>query len=117
MVDDYKDLLAEFGLTQEDMDRAAETLPEALQERDADYYLAPSDIQGMGVYASVELTGLIGLLKVGPDWYELGRYVNHAKHPNMVAVRYGDILYGYGEVKEGEEITLDYRQARRILEH
>lgn len=116
-MDDYKELLKEFGLTQEDMDRAAETLPTPLQEPGRPYYLAPSDIQGMGVYASRDVRGMIGKMKVGDEWYEVGRYVNHAKYPNAVAVKSENTLFCYGEVKEGEEITLDYRQVRRILEH
>jgi hypothetical protein len=114
---DFADFLAEMGLTQEDMDRAEAGMPEPLAEVGAPYYLSESSTQGLGVFADRDIKGLVGKLKDGDDWYVAGRYINHSNTANTVPVRFEDTLFCYGEVKEGEEITLNYRQVRSILGH
>lgn len=115
MDDDWNKFLEELGLTQETMDEAAKTLPTPIKEEDPSYFVSDSPIGGKGVFAKKDMNGFLGKLRSGNDWYVAGRYANHSPTPNAIPVRFGDELAMVGEVKKGEEITLNYRDVRKLL--
>lgn len=114
---DYIQFLEELGITQRQMDEAARKLPPPLKEPEAAYFVSDSDIAGLGVFAKRDINGYVGKLWKADDWYVAGRYINHTASPNTIPVRFKDEIVAYGEVKKGEEITLNYRDIRKLIEH
>lgn len=114
---DYQVFLEEMGLTQEMMDKAAATMPPPLVEEEATYYVAESNINNLGVFAGEDCRGIVALLKSPEGWYVAGRYANHSAEPSVIPVKLGDLLLAYGKLNKDQEITLDYRHVRSLLEH
>lgn len=123
-VDDFKAAIQEFGFD--------ETMVRTISENEADQVPMPwgdfkfatgsSDIEGKGVFATADIVEgePIGPARMSGKRTPLGRYTNHAKHPNakMVLLDNGDIcLMAIKPIKGsiggdlGEEITIDYREA------
>ena len=75
--------------------------------------LGPSPIHGTGVFAAQEfLPGEpIGLARIDGLRTQLGRYTNHSPEPNAQMVKDGEqiALKALAHIREGEEITTDYR--------
>lgn len=116
-MDDWGLFLEEVGLTQEIMDEVARKLPPPLKEEDALYFVSSSDIAGRGIFVKQDLNGFLGVLRIGDEWTVAGRYANHSPSPNTVPIKFKDQIAMYGEVNKGEEITLNYRDIRRLIEH
>ena len=114
---DWEAFLSEIGVTQEQMDEAARLMPAPKKEPEALYFLSKSDIAGTGVFAKQDINGYVGKLWKADDWYVAGRYINHTASPNTIPIRFKDEIIAYGEVKKGEEITLNYRDMRKLIEH
>ena len=114
---DWELFLSEIGVTQELMDEVARTLPPPMKEPEPSYFVSDSEIAGLGIFAKRDMKGYIGKLWKADDWYVAGRYINHAASPNTIPVRFKDEIVMYGEVNKGEEITLNYRDIRRLIEH
>ena len=124
-VADYLAILDERGMT--------ETAVRAIVENDSDMMRLPygtykitvsnSNIQGRGVFAVSDIGEgeVIAPVRIGERRTPVGRYTNHSKTPNafprlngsggidLVAQR--QILGSRGGL-DGEEITVDYRQAQ-----
>lgn len=80
-------------------------------------YLASSSIEGQGCFSKGEMTGdPIGWARFKGKRTLLGRYVNHSRTPNVEYRREGDDFYAYAlrDIGCGEELTVDYRQARIV---
>lgn len=81
----------------------------------------PSPIEGQGIFLSypAEQGELIGPARLNGMRTPLGRYTNHSRTPNAVFVKHGDDIYLYALRRiagctggsQGEEVTIDYRQA------
>lgn len=81
----------------------------------------PSPIEGQGIFLSypAEQGELIGPARLSGMRTPLGRYTNHSRTPNAVFVKQGDDIYLYALRRisgcaggsQGEEVTIDYRQA------
>lgn len=113
---DWELFLEEMGLTQEQMDRAAASMPPPKKESNPKYFISTSEVNGSGVFAKQDMVGMLGLLRDGEEWYAAGRYANHSPSPNAIPIKFEDKIIMYGEVKKGEEITLNYRDMRRLIE-
>lgn len=113
---EYAEFLVLVGLTQAQMDAAALAMPEPIRRaNDEPYLVAPSAIHGRGCFATRNITGRIGMLRIGDNWTEAGRYINHADEPNALAFMRGGNLMARGQVTAGQEITLDYAQVRATV--
>jgi SET domain len=85
-----------------------------------------SPIEGLGVFLSypAEDGELIGPARLNGMRTPLGRYTNHSQSPNAVFVKHGDDIYLYALRRivgcsggdQGEEVTVDYRQALALSE-
>lgn len=81
------------------------------------WFVAPSPIQGHGVFARVPLVAKTSLGLA--HWYDgrrwhwtaLGRWHNHSPTPNAKSVLVGSRRYlvTLRDIRPGEEITVDYR--------
>lgn len=117
MADDWQLFLEEIGLTQEQLDAAVPTLEQPLVEQGVPYYLAPSQTHGMGIFALHDIDGVVGKLMKGDKWYVAGRYANHSATPNTIPIKGKDEIIMYGLANKDEELTLDYRHMRILIEH
>lgn len=80
-----------------------------------------SPIEGLGIFLSypAEEGELIGPARLSGMRTPLGRYTNHSRTPNAVFVKQGGDIYLYALRRitgcsggdQGEEVTVDYRQA------
>lgn len=81
------------------------------------WHVAPSRIQGLGVFMRVPLRqgSMIGLAywKDGSrwQWTPLGRFHNHSTQPNAININVNNrrYLYAARDLFPGDEITVDYR--------
>lgn len=81
----------------------------------------PSPIEGQGIFISypAQQGELIGPARLNGMRTPLGRFTNHSRTPNAVFVKQGDDIYLYALRRiagcsggdQGEEVTVDYRQA------
>ncbi len=86
---------------------------------------APSRIHGTGVFATADVTAgsVLGPARIDGMRTPLGRYTNHSANPNARLERLpnGDVqlvaacdISGCHGGADGEEVTIDYRQAVRL---
>lgn len=116
MCNDFDNFLSEIGLTQQAMDLAEAQMGKPLSRRAHEpYEVKPSDIHGVGCFATKDTEGFIARVSIDSNWYEAGRYINHSHTPNAKVSRAGSFLFLKGSVKAGDEITLDYRQVRSCI--
>ena len=79
------------------------------------YYIAPSEIHGDGLFASVDFKkgGMVGLAHVNNQPVtEIGKFHNHdEKNPTMISKKIGNKRYVYAnqDLKAGAELTTNYR--------
>lgn len=124
--DDYAEFLKETGLT--------ESFIRGESEDESDMIAMPpgynvsvrkSDIEGKGIFMTypAKAWDLIGPASIQGRRTILGRYTNHSKNPNAVFMKdsNGDIylmakkpINGCRGGDQGEEVTVDYRQAMRV---
>jgi ssRNA-specific RNase YbeY (16S rRNA maturation enzyme) len=121
---DFGRMLAEIGFSRELVRVQSEN---ETDRRDIDLaslgvVVAPSPIEGMGIFATRAFTigADIGLARIEGMRTQLGRYTNHSSRPNahMILDGSGDVWLVTGRgINEGEEITIDYRQAVVLATH
>lgn len=117
---DYELFLSEWGLTQEQVEPVVVNVNDQipfdpwvmLEVRD-------SAIHGQGMFLTQNASAgtIIAPIRVNGFRTPAGRYTNHAKEPNCLAVRKrnGDIdLVAKVEIGAEQEATIDYRQIARI---
>jgi hypothetical protein len=117
--EDFAAVLEEFGLSSEQMRRAA-LATRFIACDDPGVSFKPSPIEGCGMMAERPFCSgdLITAAMYGDEWTKQGRFTNHAADPNARAERRGRQLLFIARrlIKAGEEITVDYRQIRRVVE-
>jgi hypothetical protein len=117
---DYIQAITEAGFT----DMQARALSENLEdqvpmpENEKLTYIAPSAIEGQGVFASEDISSgaRIAPGRIGQFRTSVGRYANHSSFPNTQYVLAGDNIdmYAIKKIYKNEELTVDYRQANRV---
>ena len=126
---DYAAMLAEFGV-QHEFARAESERADNMTDLPTGSYkvkVGDSRIEGKGLFATADIQpdevicpGRLGDLRT-----IAGRYTNHSPRPNARPVRYGatDIylvatrpIAGCLGGHDGEEITIDYREAMRLAQ-
>lgn len=121
---DYEEMLNELGVTEELVREQSENLSDQIQLPFGHYKIKTgrSKIQGTGLMATADIAEneVIAPARINGYRTIAGRFTNHAKEPNaeMRVNRQGDIdLVAIKPIKgcrgglDGEEITVDYRQA------
>jgi hypothetical protein len=114
---DYSRFLVEYRLTEDVVQQLMAANAELPMQFDL-LRLEASPIHGLGFFARRQLPGYIAVAqaRIGSIRTTAGRYLNHSYDPNAVFVLHpnGD-LYAVSRrtIMEGEEVTVDYRQAAR----
>lgn len=121
---DFHAALKEFGITHEAARAQSENIADQIPFPIGSYKVkvGASHIEGMGLIATnvIELEEHIAPARINGRRTPAGRYTNHAKHPNskMICLDNGDIaliamrsIAGCHGGMDGEEVTVDYRQA------
>lgn len=122
--DDFHAMLAEYGFSAQTVREQSENLADQTPMPMGSYQfkLDHSPIQGTGVFLTTEASAgyVVGPARLGGLRTPLGRYTNHSPAPNarMEMLPNGDIqlvllrtVQGCKGGENGEEVTIDYRQA------
>jgi hypothetical protein len=118
--EDFERLLLELGISQkwlDDFNESATDHVSIMGTHFSSVMIRPSPIAGIGMFTKAEFKGLgvVGPARIGPARTELGRYVNHSMRPNCVMSETSDggvNLVAFRDISAGEELTVNYRQAR-----
>lgn len=122
---DFYQLLADYGFTEDTAREQSENEHDQIQMPDAfsaKISVRNSNIDGKGLFASAPVNEgeLIAPARISGMRTSAGRYTNHSKNPNakFVMLQNGDInlvatknISGCVGGSQGDEITVDYRQA------
>lgn len=125
--DDFADLLEESGFSAEVARQQSERTSDQIgaPESHGNVRIRPSSIEGSGVFlnAPVEPFHVIAPAVIDGKRTPVGRYANHSATPNACMVRRLDggidlvaleRIRGCLGGQEGDEVTIDYRQAMRL---
>lgn len=117
---DYKRILAEYGLNEATARLISENTDDQTDD-DCGYanvYLSDSPLQGIGVFASKDLTAgdVIGIARINDLRTKIGRYTNHSVNPNCLYEICDNFVKAIAltDIKKDAEITVDYRNAFAI---
>ncbi|OGT06099.1 MAG: hypothetical protein A2143_09225 [Gallionellales bacterium RBG_16_57_15] len=124
---DYKNMLVELDISEDLARTQSENESDQIPFPYGSYKVktSPSSIEGIGLFATapIEAGEIIAPARIGGNRTPAGRYTNHSPLPNamMVALPNGDInlvaaknIGGSFGGNVGEEITVNYRQAREV---
>lgn len=123
--DDFISLIAEAGFTEEKVREQSENTDDQISVHHSTMpkvTIRNSSIEGKGVFLSspAETNELLAPARIGGMRTPVGRYTNHSKSPNakFIMSDTGDIylvalkpIAGCHGGGQGEEVTIDYRQA------
>jgi len=119
---DFKDALIDIGVSEEEVEKQSENTADQIAYINNQTKTAKSNIHGIGFFAtaSIPANRIISPSRLGGLRTPAGRYTNHSATPNarMEKDDSGDIwlisirdIEGCKGGQDGEEITVDYRQA------
>lgn len=118
---DFDLFLQEMGLTHEDMDDARRRVTYAAMtplERGV-IYIAPSDVEGQGVFAKGAIVAGAQVCPVMSDiyWSIVGRYMNHSDTPNIDVKKIAGSAWfvALTDIPADAELTVNYRRVRDVL--
>lgn len=121
--DDYEILLDEIGLTDKQIREETENEENLMPFPGTTVRVKVSDsaIEGKGLFSlfPIKQGEIIVPARIGDKRTPAGRYTNHSARPNATVIQDGDILFlvairdidGCKGGGQGEEITIDYREA------
>ena len=122
--EDYLEAIKDYGFTPEEVRKISENESDLLRIPFGGYKVKVGDspIEGKGLFATADIQEgeVIMPARVGNSRTIAGRYTNHAQEPNarMILLKNNDIdlvatrnISGCKGGMDGEEITIDYRQA------
>ena len=117
-INDFHTMLHDLGLTAEVVQRLTDIQTDRVDMPDGDYkfMIAPSDIEGQGVFATANIQKgeVIGPVRIGLSRTVLGYRTNHSGRPNAETtgtVHGSGIMVARKDIPCGDEITIDYRHA------
>lgn len=121
-VDSYEDMIEELGFTVEQVRAISENENDLIKEPESVYTglteIRDSDIEGKGVFITTHaLQGsTVGIARMGVMRTPIGRYANHSFEPNAEFFHDGSkvLIRTLRDVRSGEELTVDYREARKV---
>ena len=123
---DYISAIRELGYTDEQVRKEVNNLEDQIEMPVSNYKFVKSisPIHGEGIFATanIQANEEIGASRIGFFRTPLGRYVNHSKTPNSKMVQRGENFYlvaieniaGAQGGQPGQELTVDYRDARKL---
>jgi hypothetical protein len=123
---DFDQFLWEFGLTSDYVRAESEELSDQIPFPPGAYKckVGPSQIEGKGLMATSDIKAgeTVAPARLDGRRTPAGRYTNHSKEPNAQMIRKGGDIYlvasrpigGALGGFDGEEITIDYRQAIKV---
>ena len=122
--EDYVAMVAEMGMTPDQVSAQVHNLADQIDFPESSYKLSilSSPLHGKGLFASAAIAEgeVIAPARINGKRTPAGRYTNHSKTPNCVMRKtpLGDIeliakkaIKGYHGGMPGDELTVDYRQA------
>ena len=121
--EDYQAWLAEMGRTQQELEASFAKGSDCIPWPKGTYKVkvGHSSIQGRGLLATADIEPgeTIAPARIGDYRTPAGRFTNHARDPNAQMVKRGDTIYVVATRKisgqhggfDGEEVTVNYRQA------
>lgn len=115
---DYPLMLEEIGFSAEDARAHSEREDDRVDVENKDFSIKLSIREGLGLFAErqFEPGDFIADARVGNLRTQAGRYTNHSKNPNgqFVLSESGAELVALKTIHPGEEITVNYRQAKDV---
>lgn len=120
---DFLKLIKQAGFSEEIVRRQSENIDDQIPMPDgfARVTVRKSPIEGRGIFLTfpADRGELIGPARINGMRTPLGRFVNHSMNPNAVFVKQGDDIFLHASRRiagctggdNGEEVTVDYRQA------
>lgn len=119
--EDYQRVLIEYNMNEKWARAISEnprTLTAALPEDADNFQIAPSSLEGMGVFANKDFEpgDRIGATRIGTMRTPIGRFTNHSAAPNCefrISDR-GLDAFAIRPINKGQEITVCYRLARKV---
>jgi SET domain-containing protein len=120
--EDLRSFYKEFGLDPAAVRRIAEDVSDQIEIISQLYEIGNSLIEGQGVFARKRMLSgtCVGKARIANKRTPLGRFTNHAKHPNarMLFDGMGNIVMILDRnVDAGEELTVNYRQVARDIQN
>jgi len=124
--DDFELMVKETGFSKEEIRKVSENIEDQIEIilNETKVKIDSSTIEGNGIFATCLLleNELIAPARINGFRTQLGRYTNHSKNPNARFINVDGNIFlfanrninGCKGGENGEEITVDYRQA--ILE-
>lgn len=124
--DDYAEAIKELGFTEEQAKSISENRSDQMEMPAGtwSFVITESPIHGQGVFATADFKpgDIIGPARIGTMRTPLGRYTNHSPSPNAKLEEFEEGLNlvatkeisGYSGGIEGDEITIDYREAAAV---
>jgi hypothetical protein len=127
--DDFAAAIAELGYSMETVRSQSEFAGDQIPMPSGHYKVkvGPSSIEGRGMFATADIAEgeTIAPARIGGKRTPAGRYTNHARQPNAcmrISNADGDVelvalrrLRGCAGGRDGDEITVDYRQANKEI--
>lgn len=124
---DYAEMLSELGVTEEQVRAESEQAHDLIELPYGGYKVKvnKSAIEGQGLFATADilLGEIIAPARLSNRRTIAGRYTNHSSEPNAIMIRGSDndiylwaakAIAGCHGGLDGEEITVDYRAARKL---
>lgn len=120
---DFLNLIKQAGFNEEIVRQQSENTDDQIPMPDgfARVTVRKSPIEGRGIFLTfpADKGELIGPARINGMRTPLGRFTNHSMNPNAVFVKQGDDIFLYASRRiagctggdDGEEVTVDYRQA------
>lgn len=118
--EDYSTMLEELNMSEETARAISEVQEDQIPmpEGETLTYIAPSEIEGQGVFAreTIAAGGRIGPARIGAYRTPVGRYTNHSLNANahFSLCDSGVDLVANADIQQGEEITVNYRDALQV---
>lgn len=125
--EEYLEILKELGVTEEDVRQRSEVVEDMIDLPFGSYKIKVgySTIEGKGLKATADIVAgeYIAPARIGLKRTIAGRYTNHSSKPNaeFKETPSGDVflvalknIQGCKGGQDGEEITIDYRQAFKL---
>lgn len=114
---EYSEMITDMGLTQDEVKSIVENHSDLIPDNQAEYLIGDSEIHGKGIFAARDyIEGEeIGMARVDKSRTIMGRYTNHSFDNNChCEIKSNKAFFVANKhIHSNEEITVDYRHARK----
>lgn len=116
VIDGYSLVISELGFTEEEVRQLTENTSDMIFKKQENVMINKSDIEGMGVFVTKDFRegDTVGVARINNKRTLIGRYTNHSSNPNTKSLIKDNeaIFIATKNIPEGDEVTIDYRNAR-----